>query len=840
MAEKNRNNQTRFQNLWDLLDAIRIRDQQSIEKNFVHHLEYTVGKYKHDLTGADAYQAIAYTVRDALIDMYNETQETYRDQKAKRVYYLSMEFLLGRLLKNNLMNIQNWDMASSAMQHLGFDLSELVEYEPDAGLGNGGLGRLAACFLDSMATLELPAMGAGLRYEFGIFHQHIVDGYQREAPDSWLTRGNPWELPRPDLVYPIHFYGYTEDYITATGAVATMWIPGDTIMAMAYDIMVPGFKTRNVNNLRLWASRASSEFNFEYFNHGDYIAAVEDKVVSESISKVLYPNENVLQGKELRLKQEFMLVSATLQDALKTFRQEESDWNRLPDRAFFQLNDTHPALAVPELMRLLVDVNGLDWDHAWEITRKCLGYTNHTVMPEALEKWDVEMFGRLLPRHLDIVYKINFRFLEDLRARKIPEDTIARLSLIDETGRKSVRMANLAITGSSTVNGVAALHTELIKRNIFKDFYRLWPDRFQNKTNGITHRRWIVASNQALRDLITEKISDDWILDLSRIRDLEKFAEDSEFQHRWMDVKRQSKEALARVIQFECGINVDPGSIFDVQVKRIHEYKRQLLNVLRIIGDYQKLKANPAMDYTPRTFIFSGKAAPGYHMAKLIIKLIHSVAERVNGDPDIGHRMKVAFLPNYSVSLGEKIFPASDLSEQISTAGTEASGTGNMKFMLNGALTVGTLDGANIEIMEEVGRENIYIFGNTVEEIHTLAEKGYNPKELYDSSDEIRRILDAIRGNYFSPYHPGLFQDIFDTLIEKGDFYYHLADYDSFVRIQSQISNEYRDTGLWAKKSILNTARSGKFSTDRTIHQYATEIWNLKPVSSRRNQSRQH
>lgn len=825
----------RFSRLWELLDATRISDAESIEKNFVHHLEYTVGKYKHDITGADAYQALAYTIRDSLIDLYNETQATYKEKKAKRVYYLSMEFLLGRLLKSNLLNLQSWGLADESIKNLGFELGDLVEYEPDAGLGNGGLGRLAACFLDSMATLELPAIGSGLRYEFGIFHQHIVDGFQREAPDSWLTRGNPWELPRPDIIFPIHFYGTTEDYITATGAVATLWTPGETVMAMAHDIMVPGFKTRNVNNLRLWSARASSEFNFEYFSHGDYIAAVEDKVYSESISKVLYPNENVQQGKELRLKQEYMLVSATLQDALKTFRHEETDWDRLPDRAFFQLNDTHPALAVPELMRLLVDVNGLEWDRAWGITRKCLGYTNHTVMPEALEKWDVEMFGKLLPRHLGIIYRINQLFLDELRQRKVPEEKIKRLSLIDESGSKSVRMANLAIVGSSTVNGVAALHTELIKERIFKEFHELWPERFQNKTNGITHRRWIVASNPSLTSLITEKIGDSWIMDLNRLKGLEEFAQDREFQDRWMQVKQISKEQLARVIQFECGVQVNVNSIFDVQVKRMHEYKRQLLNVLRIIGDYQKLKANPSMDYTPRTFIFSGKAAPGYYMAKLIIKLIHSVAERVNNDTDVGNRMKVIFLPNYSVSLGERIFPASDLSEQISTAGTEASGTGNMKFMLNGALTVGTLDGANIEIMEEVGQDNIYIFGHTVEEIEEIQKAGYNPLKIYSENDEIRRILDAIKGNFFNQFNPGLFQDIYETLVVRGDYYYHLADYKQYIDVQDKISTDYRNQELWAKMSILNTARSGKFSTDRTINQYATEIWNVNKVSSSRN-----
>ncbi len=813
-----------------LLDARRELDPESITRVFTRHLEYTIGKHKHDFTGADAYQALAFTMRDLLIDRYNETQEYYRSEKVKRVYYLSMEFLMGRLLKNNAINIGSWENAVAAMKELGFDLNDLVEYEPDAGLGNGGLGRLAACFLDSMASLHLPVTGAGLRYEFGIFHQHIVDGYQREAPDAWLNRGNPWEVPRPDIMHPVHFYGHTEQYITATGMMASMWIPGETLMAMAHDIMIPGYGTHLVNNLRLWSARASSEFNFEYFSHGDYVKAVEDKVISESISKVLYPNENVVQGKELRLKQEYLLVSATLQDALKTFRTEEKDWEKLPDRVFFQLNDTHPALAVPELMRLLVDVHGLDWEKAFEITKKCLGYTNHTVLPEALEKWDVEMFGRLLPRHLEIIYKINFHFLESLRAEKVPEEKISKLSILEEGPAKKVRMANLAIIGSSAVNGVAALHTEIIKNRIFSEFYDLWPSKFQNKTNGITHRRWILASNPDLSSLISEKIGKDWILDLHRLRDLEQFADDPEFRARWFDIKKKNKERLAKIIQFESGTLVNVNSIFDIQVKRIHEYKRQLLLVLKIIGDYQKLKADPGSEYTPRTFIFAGKAAPGYYMAKMIIKLIHSVAEKVNSDPDIAGRIKVVFIPNYSVSLGERIFPASDVSEQISTAGTEASGTGNMKFMLNGALTVGTLDGANIEIMEEVGKENIFIFGNTVEDLHDLTVRGYEPVKIYEKDPEIHRILDAIRANYFNKSHPGLFHDIYETLTVRGDYYFHLADYHDYQKIQQKVSEEYNNKDSWVKKSVLNTARSGKFSTDRTIREYADEIWKIKPL----------
>ncbi len=829
--DKNETARSKRERLLELLDHKGIHvSPDTFQHTVVRHLEYTVGKFKHNITGADIYQALAYTVRDVLLDRYNETQERYKKEKVKRVYYLSMEFLLGRLLKNNLVNLGSWNLAKDALDGIGYQINDIEEYEPDAGLGNGGLGRLAACFLDSLATLNLPATGCGLRYEFGIFHQHLVDGYQKEAPDSWLGRGNPWEMARPDISYPVHFYGTLEQYVTGTGDMATQWIPGETIMAMAYDIMVPGYGTETVNCLRLWASRASSEFNFEYFSHGDYVAAVHDKVLSESISKVLYPNENIVQGKELRLKQEYMLVSTTLQDAIKSFKSEESDIHRLPERAFFQLNDTHPALAVAELMRLLMDQEGLTWEEAWEITRKCLGYTNHTVMPEALERWEIGMFGHLLPRHLDIIYLINFKFLETLRSSGVPEEEIEKLSIVQEKPVRSVRMANLAIVGSSAINGVAALHTELLKTRIFKEFYKYWPERFQNKTNGITHRRWILNSNPRLSDLITSKIGKDWIYDIYRLRELEQFAGDPEFQEQWWQVKRQNKEELARQIQFDCGINVNPDSIFDIQVKRIHEYKRQLLNALRLVGDYQKLKMNPGMDYTPRTVIFAGKAAPGYYMAKLIIKFIHSIGEKVNNDSDVAGRLKVVFLPNYSVSVGEHIFPASDLSEQISTAGTEASGTGNMKFMLNGALTVGTLDGANIEMMEEVGQENIYIFGKTVEEIAQIAANEYDPISIYKNNQDIRRILDAIKGNFFSTGHPGLFQDIYETLTNRGDYYYHLVDYPLYIEAQQQIAREYQDRALWTKKSILNTARSGKFSTDRTIHEYANDIWHISPA----------
>ncbi len=819
--------------LWELLDQVQRVDQDAIHKAFVHHLEYTVGKFKHNTSPADIYQALAYTIRDRLIDRWNETQELQSKNKVKRVYYLSLEFLIGRLLNTTLVNVGIRDMVRDALAVFGYDLNEIEEYEPDAGLGNGGLGRLAACFLDSMTTLDIPCMGCTLRYEYGIFHQSIADGYQKEAPDHWLARGNPWEISRNDLMYPVMFYGNTEQYVTETGATATRWLPGETVMAQPYDVLQPGFNTRTVNNLRLWRARSSDEFNFDYFNHGDYVRAVQDKQVSENISKVLYPNENVIQGRELRLKQEYFLASATLQDAIHTFLLEENDWNRLPDRVFFQLNDTHPAIAVAEMLRILVDEHQVDWNLAWSLVGKCTAYTNHTVMPEALEEWDVELFGRLLPRHLEIIYAINHAFLKSLEGKNLPVEVIRKISIIGEGNPKKVRMANLSIIGTKAVNGVAALHTDLLKKDLFKEFYSLWPQKFQNKTNGITHRRWIVSANPDLTDLISSKIGRDWIMDLDRLRDLERFATDPDFQNDWNKVKRKNKEILGKTIHFECGIAVDPDSIFDVQVKRLHEYKRQLLNILHVIGDYQKLKAHPDMPYTPRTVIFAGKAAPGYHRAKLIIKLINSVAQVVNHDKSLNGKLRVAFLPNYRVSLAERIFPASDLSEQISTAGTEASGTGNMKFMLNGALTIGTLDGANIEILEEVGKENIFIFGMTVDEVVALGQKGYDPVGIYERDLEIKRILDAIKWDFFNQGTPGLFQELFHILTYGGDRYYLLADYASYRNAQEQVGKEYVDRKNWIKKSILNTARSGKFSSDRTIREYAEQIWDVKQIKQR-------
>ncbi len=832
--------------LWELLDREPNIDLSSLTKAFAHHLEYTVCKYRDTAHGPDIYQALAFTVRDFLIDRWNQTQTEIQKKRSRRLYYISMEFLMGRLLDVNLVNTGMREQAAKALDEFGFDLSEIRDYEPDAGLGNGGLGRLAACFLESIATLNLPGSGSSIRYEFGIFHQQIVEGYQKEAPDAWLARGNPWEICRHDIRFAVNFYGHTERYVDDAGVVRSRWMPGESVIAQAYDILQPGFDTRMVTHLRLWGAQAGSEFNFDYFNHGDYMRAVEDQLHSETISRVLYPNENIQQGKELRLKQEYLLVSATLQDALSTFRTEEDPehrerpddadgWDRLPERVFFQMNDTHPALAVAELMRILIDEHLIDRDRAFDLTSRCLAYTNHTVLPEALERWDVEMFASLLPRHLEIIYEINQRFLDELRAKGVAEDVIARVSIIEEGSQRKVRMANLACVGSSAVNGVAELHTEIIKQRVFHDFNAIWPTKIRNKTNGITHRRWMSAANGELSDLIAARIGGGWQKNLEEIRGLEEFAGDPEFQADWNRVKQSNKESLAKIIQFECGVLVDPESIFDVQIKRIHEYKRQHLNVLRVIHEYQRMKSDPAFreNYTPRTVIFAGKAAPGYHRARMMIKLICSVGDIVNHDPEISQRLKVVFLPNYRVSLAERMFPAADLSEQISTAGMEASGTGNMKFMLNGALTVGTLDGANVEILAEAGAENAYIFGLTAAEVEATRRDGYDPVHIFDTNEDVRHVLDALRGNYFNRKEPGIFQELFHSLVYGGDEYRLLADFDAYRDIQARIAADFRDRNDWTRRSILNTARSGRFASDRTIREYAEDIWHIEPIELR-------
>jgi starch phosphorylase len=822
---------TPFAKLSPFTNRLKGMDVAELEISFVDHLAFSLVKDRYSATVRDCYKALALTVRDRLVERWVATQQEYYKQSTKRVYYLSLEFLMGRMLGNAMINLGLYGTAYKAMEELGFSLEALRDIEPDAALGNGGLGRLAACFMDSMATLELPAYGYGIRYEYGIFSQKIMNDEQVEAPDYWLRYGNPWEIERPEYTYPVKFFGRVNQYTTPDGYLHVEWVDTDDVIAMAYDTPVPGFGNNTVNNLRLWSAKSSAEFNLDYFNHGDYDRAVADQIDSETVSKVIYPKDDFFQGKELRLKQEYFLVSATLQDILRRFKKVYADFTYFPDKVAIQLNDTHPALAIPELMRLLVDVEGLGWQQAWDICVRTFGYTNHTVLPEALERWPVGLLQTLLPRHLQIIYEINRRFLEQISVR-YPHDTerLRNMSLIEEGKEKQVRMANLAIVGSHSVNGVAALHTDILKKQVFGHFYELWSEKFNNKTNGITQRRWLMLSNWELAALITRHIGTDWAKDSYQLKRLTSLCDDKDFQNDWRKIKNSNKKRLAKIIREQTGVVVSTDSLFDCQVKRIHEYKRQLLNLLHVITLYNRIKANPNGEWLPRTVIFAGKAAPGYAMAKLVIKLVNSVAEVVNNDPDIGERLKVIFLADYSVTLAQKIIPATDLSQQISTAGMEASGTGNMKFTLNGALTIGTLDGANIEIREEVGVDNIFIFGLSAEEVQQLRQSDYNPRESYGRNPELRQSLDMIAGGSFSKGDQGIFQPIINSLLEQGDFYMVLADYAAYIECQETISREYLDQAAWTRKSILNTANTGKFSSDRTVREYAEEIWGVKPV----------
>lgn len=802
--------------------------KEGLEKSFRYNRQYTLAKDQFTATAYDNYLAMAHTVRDRLVERWISTQQRYHRAKMKRIYYLSMEFLIGRLLGNNLYNLGIWDEAKGAMEDLGFDLEEIREEEMDAGLGNGGLGRLAACFLDSMATMGIPAHGYGIRYDYGIFNQKIVNGAQVERPDEWLKLGNPWEISRPEYAVKIKFYGKTYTYQDKDGKSHVKWADADSILAMPYDIPIPGFKNDVVNTLRLWSARSTEEFQFEYFNHGDYEKAVYDRMHSENISRVLYPNDNMTRGKELRLKQEYFFTAASIADIIRRFKSDNKNIKDFPEKVAIQLNDTHPALAIAELMRVLIDEENLKWEEAWDIVFHTFAYTNHTVMPEALECWPVPLFEKLLPRHMEIIYEINFRFLREVAA-KFPGDNLRlrRMSLIEETDIKQIRMAYLCIASSHSINGVSELHTHLLETELFRDFYEFAPERFNNKTNGITQRRWLNKSNPKLAQLITALVGDEWITDLFKLSKLEKFKDDAGFRKKWNQVKRDNKTVLAGYIFKTMGIDVDPDSLFDVQVKRIHEYKRQVLFVFYIISQYLKIKNNPSSDVIPRTFIFGGKAAPGYYMAKLIIRFINSVASVINSDKSLDGKLKVVFLENYRVSLAEKIFPASDLSEQISTAGTEASGTGCMKFMVNGALTMGTLDGANIEIADAVEKENIFIFGLTIDDIKKIKLKGYRPQDFIDQSPELKEIMDLIRGNFFSPIDMGAFNSIVESLT-YGDPYFVCADFVSYCKAQEDVSKLYKNKEAWTQKAILNLARSGNFSSDRTIAQYAKDIWNLK------------
>ena len=807
-------------------------DIKSLQKSFVNHLEYSLAKDEYSATKRDFFKSLALSVRDRLIERWIETQQTYYREGAKRIYYLSMEFLLGRLLGDAISNLGLSRNINEAITDLGYEPEELMNLESDAALGNGGLGRLAACFLDSMATLELPAYGYGIRYDYGIFYQRILNGYQKEYPDNWLRYGNPWEIERPEYIYHIKYYGRVNEYKDKSGRVRFDWADTDNIIAMAYDTPIPGYHNNTVNNLRLWAAKSTREFNLEYFNSGDYDRAVEDKIESETISKVLYPRDDFYGGRELRLKQEYLLVSATLQDIIRRYKKTHSDnFSLFPEKVAIQLNDTHPVLSIPELMRILLDIEGLDWDEAWDITVKTFGYTNHTVMPEALEKWKVKLLELVLPRHLQIIYEINRRWLSEI-SQKYPgdEERVRTLSIIEEGEEKNIRMANLAIVGSHSINGVAALHTEILKKDVFKEFYDYWPEKFNNKTNGITQRRWLKLCNPGLSELITEKIGENWITNLTELKKLDNFVDDEAFRKKWNKVQRQNKIRLAEYIHRKLKTEVNTDSLFDVQVKRLHEYKRQLLNALHAITLYNRIKANPDAEVVPRTIIFGGKAAPAYAMAKLIIKLINSIADVVNHDDGIDDKLKVIFIPNYSVTLAELIIPAADLSEQISTAGMEASGTGNMKFALNGALTVGTLDGANIEIREEVGEENIFIFGLKSDEVSRRRREGHDPRSYYNGNAELKKTIDMIQNGFFSPEEPNLFKPIIESLLNQGDHYMVLADYESYVKCQEKISQTFLDRDKWLKMSILNVANMGKFSSDRTIKEYAKEIWDAKSI----------
>ena len=798
---------------------------------FANHLTYTVGKDHFTATPRDWFFALAHTTRDQMTGRWMETMRRYYRADAKRIYYLSMEFLIGRTLTNSLLNMGHYEECIEMAVKAGLDLEQAREVEPDAALGNGGLGRLAACFLDSMATLGLPSYGYGIRYEYGMFNQRIENGWQVEHPDNWLRYGNPWEFARPEVLYPVKFYGRVLEYISEDGSLRHHWVDTEDVMAMAYDTPIPGYGGESVNNMRLWSAKASRDFDLKYFNEGNYIKAVEDKNQSENLSKVLYPDDTTTMGRELRLKQQYFFVSASLQDMLYRFCKFHKNFDELPDKVALQLNDTHPSIAIPELMRILMDLHGLDWDRAWGITTRTFSYTNHTLMPEALETWPVSLFEKILPRHLRIIYEINHRFLNDVRHRNPGDiDLLKRLSIIDEGNGRRVRMAHLAIVGSHQVNGVAQIHTELMCQTIFQDFDRFFPGRIINITNGITPRRWLNQANPGLAGLISGQIGSGWVTDLEQLGKLGKHAADKAFQKKFHAVKQANKENLAKKIQQELGIKVNPTSLFDVQIKRIHEYKRQLLNLLHVVTLYNRIRANPAADRVARTVIFSGKAAPGYAQAKLIIKLINDVADIVNNDPAVRDLLKVVYIPNYDVTTASEIIPAADISEQISTAGTEASGTGNMKLALNGALTIGTLDGANIEIRDEVGADNIFIFGLNSAEVAELQDQGYNPWDYYHGNEELRHVLDMIGSGYFSSDEPGRYRPIVDALTRDGDRYLLLADYAAYLACHEKVEALYRKTGEWTRKAILNVAGMGKFSSDRTIKEYAEKIWGVKAV----------
>jgi starch phosphorylase len=800
-------------------------DVESIKYALCSHLLYTVGKEPINATARDWFMAAAHTVRDRVTEHWMPTLNRYYQDDRKRVYYLSMEFLIGRTLVNSLINLGIYDNVKKAIVELGLDFEEVAAWEVEAALGNGGLGRLAACLLDSMASTGVAGFGYGIRYDYGMFTQHVENGWQVESPENWLRYGNPWEFPRPGLIFPVRFGGRVIHYRDVLGHTRSQWVDAEEVMAMAYDVPVPGFGGKVVNNLRLWSAKSTREFDLRYFNAGNYIEAVRDKNESETLSKVLYPSDMTDRGKELRFKQEYFFVAASIQDILARFRKSHSDWSMLPDKVAIQLNDTHPALVVAELMRVLVDEHQIPWERAWDLTQRCCAYTNHTLLPEALETWSVELFQRVLPRHLEIVFQLNHEFLQAVRYRH-PGDTelLRRVSLVGEEGGKRVRMAHLAVIGSHKVNGVAAIHTGLMKSTIFSDFEHLSPGKITNKTNGVTPRRWLLAANPRLAKLISSKIGDGWITDLDQLRKLEPLADDPKFRADFQAVKNANKAALAAMIAQRLGLEIDPNSLFDVQVKRIHEYKRQLLNLLHVVTRYGRIRSNPLIEIVPRTVFIGGKAAPGYHLAKLIIKLVNDVAEVVNNDPLVAGKLKLVFVPNYNVSTAELVMPAAELSEQISTAGTEASGTGNMKMSMNGALTIGTWDGANVEICEEVGEENMFLFGLTAQEVARRRVDGHDAAAAIKADKDLAHALDMIGSGYFSPDQPDRYAQIVDIL-SNGDHYLLTADYPLYMAAQERVDQTYRDPADWTRKAILNVARMGKFSSDRTVLEYAREIW---------------
>jgi glycogen phosphorylase len=814
----------------DLNETSQVKPADVLREAIARHIRYTLVRRESNLAPSELLIPVSLAVRDQLVDRMLQTEQRYRSVDAKRLYYLSMEFLMGRILGDTLCNMRLTDLIRSVLHDMGVSLDQVLDSEADAGLGNGGLGRLAACFLESMATLGMPGFGYGIDYEYGLFRQEISNGFQREKPDRWKANGTPFQIQRAEEAIVIPLYGRVDNMRDPLDNFRQTWSDYNVVIGVPNDMPVAGYNGDTVNYLRLFQARSSDDFDIDIFNRGDYIRAVEQKIASENISRVLYPSDSVVAGKELRLVQEYFLVACAVRDIVRRYLTDHESIENFADKVAMQMNDTHPALAVAELMRVLIDDHELEWGQAWEITQKTLAYTNHTLLPEALEKWNVSLLERVLPRHMQIIFGINHQFLRSLSSYTwVDGEKLRKMSIIEEGHEKHVRMALLAIVGGHAVNGVAALHSELVKTQLVPEFYQLWPEKFSNKTNGVAPRRWLLKANPGLSNLLCETIGDAWITDLEKMRQIEQHADDASFQERFALVKQQNKQRLAKVIQNHTGTLVDPTSMFDVQIKRIHEYKRQLLNVLRVIYDYLCVVEDGATIAVPRTIVFAGKAAPGYWAAKQIIKLIHSVADVVNNDPRMNDAIKVCFLPDYRVSLAEVIIPAADLSEQISTAGMEASGTGNMKLMMNGAVTMATFDGANIEILDEVGDENIYVFGLRVEQVEQMKRDGsYNPRAIYESDPKIKRVFDAFLSDRFSPQEPGLFRWIFDELINRGDRFFHLADLPQYVDINREVDADFRDLAKWRRMSILNTARSPYFSSDRTIREYAKEIWKVK------------